>query len=143
MPKHVFSEADVEQVMSVPDINTTTGFRDRAMVEVLYSSAIRRLELVNLSLYDVDAEGGVLCIRKGKGNMDRVVPIGRRAINWVTRYIDNARWKLQKHEDCSNCHHQCRCRLFILYIIVIAGKCYSYLILNNKSDILLSYIDKW
>jgi integrase/recombinase XerD len=102
LPKHVFSTADVEQVMSVPDVCTATGLRDRAMLEVLYSSAIRRLELVNLGLYDVDIEAGILRVRKGKGNKDRIVPIGERATNWITRYIEESRWKLQKHCDCSH-----------------------------------------
>jgi integrase/recombinase XerD len=102
LPKHVFSEADVEQIMAMTDIGTATGLRDRAMLEVMYSSAIRRLELINLNLYDIDTNGGILRVRQGKGNKDRVVPVSDRAIDWINRYIESARWKLLKHEDCSN-----------------------------------------
>jgi integrase/recombinase XerD len=102
LPKHVFSEVDVEQIMAMPDISTATGLRDRTILEVFYSSAIRRLELVNLNLYDIDMDSGVLRVRKGKGNKDRVVPVSQRAIDWINRYVENARWKLLKHEDYSN-----------------------------------------
>ena len=102
LPKHIFNESDVEQVLNMPDIKTVTGLRNRAMMEVLYSSAIRRLELVNLNQYDVDIDNGVLRVRHGKGNKDRIVPVGKRALHWVCRYLEEARGKLIKYEACDN-----------------------------------------
>jgi len=95
IPKEVLTETEVTRVLSLPDINIAQGLRDRAMLETFYSTGIRRAELVNLSLYDLNKERGILMIRQGKGRKDRVVPIGDRAIKWVTKYIDEARVQLQ------------------------------------------------
>jgi integrase/recombinase XerD len=61
------------------------------MLEVLYATGIRRSELCNLTLDSIDGERGVLTVRKGKGNKDRVVPILPRAIAWVERYVADIR----------------------------------------------------
>jgi len=87
----VLTVAEVEQVLELPDVTEPLGLRDRAMMEVLYSTGVRRMELIGLAVWDLDADGGTLLVRKGKGNRDRVVPIGRRAIAWVRRYLDSAR----------------------------------------------------
>lgn len=79
LPKHVLSIHEVEQVLSQPDIRDPLGLRDRALLETLYSTGMRRLELANLKLYDLDTERGTVTIRQGKGNKDRVIPIGDRA----------------------------------------------------------------
>ena len=63
----------------MPDIGEPLGLRDRAMLETLYSTGIRRKELMHLKLYDLDRERGTLMIRQGKGKKDRMVPIGERA----------------------------------------------------------------
>jgi integrase/recombinase XerD len=91
LPRAVFTEREVEKVLAVPDVGDTLGLRDRAMMEVLYSTGIRRAELAALSLFDVDAERGTVTVRLGKGKKDRVVPIGERALAWVARYLDEAR----------------------------------------------------
>jgi integrase/recombinase XerD len=70
------------------------GLRDRAILETLFSTGIRRGELTRLKLYDLDGEGGTLTIRHGKGNKDRVVPIGERATAWIEKYITELRPKL-------------------------------------------------
>jgi integrase len=59
--------------------------RDRAIMETLYSTGIRRGELMQLKLYDTDIRGGTLFIRQGKGKKDRVVPIGERAVKWIEK----------------------------------------------------------
>jgi len=64
-------------------VGTATGIRDRAMLEVLYSTGMRRMELMQLQVFDLDAERGTVLIRLGKGKKDRMVPIGERAIAWV------------------------------------------------------------
>src|SRR5881628_580892 len=65
--------------------------RDRALLETGYSTGLRRMELIRLRLYDLDLARGVLVVREGKGQKDRVVPIGERAIAWLEKYLDEAR----------------------------------------------------
>jgi integrase/recombinase XerD len=96
----VLSVSETERVLQEPDINTKLGLRDRAILEVLYSTGIRRMELVGLELTDLDTERGVLFIREGKGKKDRLVPIGARAITWVKRYLDHVRPQLVSRRDC-------------------------------------------
>jgi len=64
------------------------------MLETLYSTGIRRMELINLCLYDLDVDRGTLMVRQGKGKKDRVVPIGDRAAQWIEKYIHEVRHKL-------------------------------------------------
>ena len=94
LPRNVLTAQDVEQVMVQPDIHDPIGLRDRAILEVLYSTGMRRMELIHLTLYDLDLERGVILIRLGKGKKDRYVPIGERAAAWVRKYIAEARPKL-------------------------------------------------
>ena len=91
LPKHVLSMKEVETVLNVPNVMTSQGVRDRAILEVLYSTGIRRSELASLQLYDLDTERGTLMVRLGKGKKDRMVPIGERAIAWVERYCEDVR----------------------------------------------------
>lgn len=77
--------------MAVPDVTEPLGLRDRAMVEALYAAAIRRSELVDLKLYDMDQGCAMLMVRKGTGNKDRVVPLGERATVWLATYRDQVR----------------------------------------------------
>jgi integrase/recombinase XerD len=83
---------EVERLMQAPDPATPIGLRDRAMLEVLYSAGLRVSELANLRLADIDARMGCLrCI--GKGDKERLVPIGRKAIAAVEHYLTDARPK--------------------------------------------------
>jgi len=91
LPKTILAVDDIETILNQPDTATHAGLRDRAMLETLYSSGIRRMELVKLTLYDVDARRGTLMIREGKGKKDRVIPIGDRALAWVEKYRREAR----------------------------------------------------
>lgn len=68
--------------------------RDRAILETLYATAIRRLELIRLNVFDVDYGRSLIVIRKGKGNKDRIVPTGARALGWIAAYRDEARPQL-------------------------------------------------
>ncbi len=84
---------EVELLLSQPDEQTPLGMRDRAMLEVLYSTGLRVSELVSLRVMDLDtAVGCVRCI--GKGDKERIVPIGKKALNLVDRYLRDARPKL-------------------------------------------------
>ena len=94
LPRAVLSVSETERVLREPDIETKLGLRDRAILEVLYSTGIRRMELVGLDLPDLDCERQVLFVREGKGRKDRVVPIGVRAIRWIERYLDYVRPQL-------------------------------------------------
>jgi integrase/recombinase XerD len=81
---------EVDKVLAAPDLTTPIGLRDRAMLEVLYSSGLRVSELLNLRISDVDTRVGcVRCI--GKGDKERLVPIGRKAIAAVEQYLALAR----------------------------------------------------
>ena len=83
--------AEVERVLGSLDTDDALQLRDRAMLEVLYSTGLRRFELVRLTVFDVDARGGTVFVRQGKGRKDRVVPIGERALQWVGRYLEDVR----------------------------------------------------
>jgi integrase/recombinase XerD len=69
------------------------------MLETLYSTGIRRNELANLKLYDVDARNGTLMVREGKGKKDRMVPLGDRAGVWITKYTEEVRPSLVVEPD--------------------------------------------
>jgi integrase/recombinase XerD len=91
LPKPALTIAEAEAVLAVPDLSTLTGLRDRAMLEVLYSTGMRRAELAGLHLHDIDVERRTVLIRQGKGRKDRMIPIGARALDWIDRYTTTVR----------------------------------------------------
>jgi integrase/recombinase XerD len=91
LPRESLTPQEAERVLAQPDVAKPLGLRDRAILEVFYSTGLRRMELANLGLYDMDAERGTLMIRQGKGKKDRVVPIGERAVAWALKYREEAR----------------------------------------------------
>jgi integrase/recombinase XerD len=99
LPREVLSIAEVERIMSLPDVTTPNGIRDRAIMETLYSTGIRRAEFINLGLYDIHADQGTLMVRLGKGRKDRVVPIGKRALGWIDKYLVEVRPSLAVAPD--------------------------------------------
>ncbi|HXM11269.1 MAG TPA: site-specific tyrosine recombinase XerC [Terriglobales bacterium] len=99
LPKTIFSADEVERVLILPDIATAVGLRDRAMLETFYSTGVRRKELVQLKLYNVDRERATLTIRQGKGKKDRMIPIGERALAWIEKYLREARPSLAVEPD--------------------------------------------
>jgi integrase/recombinase XerD len=94
LPKHVLTADEAEAVMLVPNVVDAIGLRDRAILETLYSTGIRRMEVIDLTVFDLDQERGTLMVRQGKGKKDRMVPIGERAIAWLARYLNDARPQL-------------------------------------------------
>ena len=94
LPKDL-SEADVEALINAPDINTALGLRDRAMFEVLYACGLRVSELLNLRLELINLKQGYLRI-VGKGNKERLVPLGQVACEWIEKYLQQARASLYK-----------------------------------------------
>jgi integrase/recombinase XerD len=99
LPQAVLTLEEVEAIFAQPKLTTPDGMRDRAMLEVLYSSGLRRSELSRLKLLDVDATRGTLWVRLGKGRKDRVVPITERALAWLNRYVEEMRPKLAAGDD--------------------------------------------
>jgi integrase/recombinase XerD len=91
LPKHVLTISEVEQVMRQPNLDEPMGVRDRAILETLYSTGMRRRELMGLQLFDLDRERGTVMIRQGKGKEDRMIPIGERALAWIDRYQTDVR----------------------------------------------------
>lgn len=91
LPPATLSVEEVEAVMALPDTATAFGLRDRAILETFYSTAIRRCELMGLRVHDVDFSRGTLFIYQGKGHKDRYVPIGTRALHWISRYVREIR----------------------------------------------------
>ncbi len=84
---------DVEHLLSQPDVKTPIGLRDRAMLETLYSTGLRVSELIGLRTMDLDARVGcVRCI--GKGDKERIVPVGKKALAVVEKYLRAARPRL-------------------------------------------------
>jgi len=96
---NVMNKEEVERVLSQPKIEVPLGIRDRAMLELLYSSGLRRMELLHLKLYDVDQKHGLITVREGKGKRDRVVPIGDRALAWLDMYLNSLRPEIVRQPD--------------------------------------------
>ena len=94
LPKYVLTANEAEQVIAQPDVNDAEGLRDRAMLETFYSTGMRRMELANLKIFDVDEDRGTILIRQGKGKKDRYVPAGERTLAWIAKYTSDARPKL-------------------------------------------------
>jgi integrase/recombinase XerD len=87
---------EVERLLIQPDAKTALGLRDRAMLEVLYSTGLRVSELVSLRVGDLDSKAGcVRCI--GKGDKERIVPVGRKALAMVEKYLQEARPEMLRH----------------------------------------------
>ena len=101
LPRNVLSIERVITILQQPNITTPSGIRDRAILEMLYATGMRRSELINLKLHHVDGERGTLLIDQGKGRKDRYVPVGERAITWLTKYLFDVRHLLLMPPDDS------------------------------------------
>jgi integrase/recombinase XerD len=91
LPRTWLSVAEIEQVLRHVAIYGAVGIRDRAIIETLYSTGLRRAELTAMIVRDVDERAGIVFVREGKGRKDRVVPIGERALAWLAKYRDEVR----------------------------------------------------
>ena len=94
LPRALLGVAETQAILAAADPATPEGLRDRAMLELLYSTGLRRTELANLRRYDADLARQVVFVREGKGRKDRVVPLGARAAGWLDRYLAEARPRL-------------------------------------------------
>ena len=99
LPGDVLTLQEAEAILNATDVTTPLGIRDRAIMETLYSTAMRCGECLALDVYDISAERGVITIRQGKGRKDRVVPIGERALAWIATYLADVRPALVTHTN--------------------------------------------
>ena len=97
LPK-VLSEGQVEALLAAPQTDTVLGLRDRAMLETLYATGLRVSELVGLKLHEINFDMGVVRIF-GKGNKERLVPLGEEAVDWLRDYLADARPELLGHRQ--------------------------------------------
>ena len=91
LPIEALSVTQVEAILSLPPIADPLGLRDRAILELFYSTGIRRTEMARVALADLNREKRILWVRFGKGRKDRVVPVGQRALTWAEKYIEDVR----------------------------------------------------
>lgn len=100
LPRTILSVEQVEEIVSLCDLTTLQGIRDRALLELLWSTGIRRGEVVGLEIYSADFVRKILTIVQGKGKQDRVIPVGDRALWWLARYISQVRPEVLAVPDC-------------------------------------------
>src|SRR5512147_1488523 len=81
---------EIEQILEQPNLQTSLGMRDRAMLEILYATGMRVSELTHLPTHQVNLEGGYVLLY-GKGSKERIVPVGSEAMKWVVLYLSTAR----------------------------------------------------
>jgi len=96
LPRTVMTKAEVRRLLDAPDTSLPVGIRDKAMLEVFYSTGIRLAELCGLTVHDVDVLNGYVRVNNGKGCKDRVVPIGHKARRYVNEYLRKVRGKFTK-----------------------------------------------
>lgn len=96
LPRGVLSSAEARKILHQTDTSCVIGYRDRTILEVLYSTGIRKEELGGLTLSDVDYTDGFLRVENGKGRKDRIVPLGQIACRYLENYIKSVRPELIK-----------------------------------------------
>lgn len=101
LPRAVLSKPEARRVLDAPDTQTFKGIRDKAMLELFYSTGIRLEEMTSLTVHDVDVRGGFVRIHKGKFARDRVVPMGNKACDYVREYLTKVRavWSKQNRDE--------------------------------------------
>lgn len=97
IPKAVLTRTELLRLLDQPNLGTRLGIRDRAIIELLDSTGIRKQELRNLTIYDADLTARELRIKQGKGQKDRIIPVGKHAVRFIREYIDKIRPHYTKH----------------------------------------------
>jgi len=100
--KHSYPKIDDGKMNSILDSIKPVGpfvIRGKAILELAYSSALRPREIYQLRISDIDFKNGSLFINQSKGKKDRLVPVGEKALNWISQYIDKVRPKYNKNEQ--------------------------------------------
>ncbi len=96
LPRSILSAGEMKTLLKAPDTGTALGYRDRAILELLYSTGLRREEVNQLKVEDVDWEEGFVRVNQGKGGKDRVVPLGKIASRYLENYVKSVRPMLLK-----------------------------------------------
>ena len=91
LPRRVLTATEVARVLALPDLATHQGKRDRALLETLYTSGLRRAEVAALGVHDLDLSGGLVRVARGKGGRGRVAPLGASAVEALRAYLDTRR----------------------------------------------------
>ena len=91
VPSAILTPREVRRFLTMPNTRTVLGFRDRCMLEVLWSTGLRMNELLTLNVEDIRFEEELLLIKKGKGNKQRLIPIGTSALAWLRQYLESVR----------------------------------------------------
>ncbi|MGH9593421.1 MAG: tyrosine-type recombinase/integrase [Bryobacteraceae bacterium] len=101
LPKAVLTPGEARAVLDAPDTQTPTGIRDKAILEMFYSTGIRSGEMAALTVHDVDYRSGFVRVNKGKGGKDRVAPMGKKACNYVREYLQKVRavWTKRSRDE--------------------------------------------
>lgn len=94
LPRNVLTPEQIADVLRQPNCETPDGIRDRAIIETLYATGIRRYELIRLKLHHIDVQHGTVFIEEGKGRKDRYVPISDQALRWIKKYVEDVRYLL-------------------------------------------------
>ncbi|XEO93100.1 site-specific tyrosine recombinase XerD [Latilactobacillus sakei] len=94
----VLSSEEIERLLKTPDTSTPLGLRDRAILEVLYATGLRVSELVHLKLTDLHLSLGLIQTL-GKGDKERIIPIGDVAVDWINQYLERSRNQLTKGKN--------------------------------------------
>ena len=102
LPKNIPQQDEVLNILNSIPLSKLTSYRDRTIFELVYSTGIRRMEILNLTIYDIDLNNGFIHIKKGKGAKDRIIPVGKTACEFLAYYIREIRIKLLK----GNCSEQ-------------------------------------
>jgi integrase/recombinase XerD len=125
IPRNVLTVKEIARLMDQANFEDPIGLRDRAIMETLYSTGMRRAEISNLKILDVNMEAGTVFIREGKGKKDRMIPIGQRAVMWIDKYLLEVRPSLIMEPDD-----------FTLFLTT-AGNALSY---NTLSRLIRGYV---
>jgi integrase/recombinase XerD len=96
LPKVVLTQGEARALLDAPDTQTKIGIRDKAILEMFYSTGIRLAEMARLTIHDADYKNGFVRVTKGKGGKDRVVPLGRKACDYTREYLQKVRAEWSK-----------------------------------------------
>ena len=99
LPKNIPSKSTIQTILNSPDTNTFRGIRDKAVLELFYATGIRRMELMNLKLADINFEKLLIRINQGKMRKDRIVPIAKKSLYWINKYIQTVRPQFKPKTD--------------------------------------------
>ncbi|MAR99801.1 MAG: site-specific tyrosine recombinase XerD [Nitrosomonadales bacterium] len=130
LPKSL-SEEDIESLLSAPNLETSSGLRDKAMLELLYACGLRVSELVNILLTELSLTEGVVRIT-GKGNKTRLVPMGEEAVDWIKKYINESRKNILKKQSSKYLFITIRGKAMTRQAFWYLVKRYSILVKINK-----------